>query len=309
MNNQLRSSKFGILFDRGDPVYGSKQKQAALFEDVIAWPDPDTNTKYYETLHNETQIEKTFKYNVNSLAMREPKFEKSSEMLAVGCSHSFGVGLPYNLAWPEVVSKELNIKYSNISKPGTSVMYQIINIFHYCQTFGNPKIILCMFPNFERSRIFVDNKTIYFNKEKEVEPQPSDIHTNALQDRPTFLKLPVNKDELISEEQAFYYNNVFIFMLEQYCRSNGIKLIWSTWANHNAFDEMFKKTFEYYKSNELSLLQNSVDDCYNHEDLREKYPKIFDVAADYYKGNGHFGVHWHQHAAEFFIDKIKEDLS
>jgi hypothetical protein len=240
--------------------------------------------------------------------MREPRFSKNVEMLAVGCSHSFGVGLPYYLVWPELVSKSLNIGYANISKPGTSIMYQIINTFHYCQTFGNPKIILCMFPNFERSRMFIDNKTIYSERESQKEPQPVDVHTNAPQSRATFLKLPVQHDELISEEQAFYYNTLFIFMLEQYCRSNQIKLIWSTWRDHHNFDSMFKETYEFYESNGIDLFLSTLGDCYKHEDLRSKYPDIFTIAADAYKGNGHPGVHWHQHVAEFFIDKIKQDL-
>lgn len=306
--NEIRSYQFISLFDEENKIYGSKKDQAALFEDIIAWPDPDENNQYYDLLYQEHNIDKDFEYNVNTLSMREPKFSKNAHILAVGCSHSFGIGVPYNLSWPYLVSKSLNVEYSNISKPGTSAMYQIINIFRYCQTFGNPKIILCMFPNFERSRMFVDNKTTYSKRETQKDSQPIDIHTNSLENRPTFLKLPVEHDLLISQQQAFYYNNLFIFMLEQYCRSNKIKLIWSTWANHKEFDKMFNKTYNYYESLNFDFFFNDLGTCKNHEKLKNDYPNIFEVGADAYKGNGHPGSHWHQHIAEFFINKINKNL-
>lgn len=283
MSSNGRHNYFIHLFNSEDKIYGDEKNQAALFEDVISWPDPDKNDQYYDPSHQEKDIEKHFKYNVNRLSLREPKLSKNSDILAVGCSNSFGVGLPYDLAWPETVSKALNLTYSNISEPGSSAMHEVMNVFHYCKAFGNPKIILCMFPNFERSRMFLDNKTIYSQRDSQKDPQPVHIHTNAPQSRPTFLKLPVQADELISEQQAFYYNTLFIFMLEQYCRSNQIKLIWSTWANHNNFDAMFKQTYEYYESGEQKILVKDVFNCHDHQALKDKYPNIFEHAADIYK--------------------------
>lgn len=309
MTNKGRYKNFLHLFNKEDKVYGSQQDQSALFEDVIPWPDPDKNDEYYNLSNTKLSFDNSFTYNLGALKFREPKLNKDAEILAVGCSNSFGVGLPYELSWPATVSKALNVKYSNISQPGTSVMHEIMNIFHYCKAFGNPKIILCMFPNFERSRMFVDNKTTYSKEATEKNPQPYDIFTNALQSRPNFLKLPVAKDELISEQQAFYYNTLFIFILEQYCRSNQIKLIWSTWGDHDNFDLMFKETYEYYESDSQKLFIENVYNCKNHESLRNQHPKIFDKAADVYSQNPHPGVHWHQHVSEFFVNKIKEDLS
>ena len=309
MRNTGRHNLFDYLFNEQSIVYGTEKDQSALFEDVIPWPNPDTNSEYYDTSHQEKNIDKYTDYNVNSLNFREPKLSKNSDILAVGCSNSFGVGLPYDLAWPETVSKALNLTYSNISLPGTSVMYEIVNIFQYCKAFGNPKIILCMFPNFERSRMFIDNKAVYAQEYSKTYSRPVDIHTNSIVNRPTFLKLPVEKDGLITERQAFYYNTLFIFILEQYCRSNQIKLVWSTWADHNNFDAMFKETYEYYRSGENNLIMKNVFDCYNHERLKIDYPDIFNEAADQDNGNPHPGVHWHQHVAEFFINNINKDLS
>ena len=102
---------------------------------------------------------------------------------------------------------------------------------------------------------------------------------------------------------------MFIFILEQYCRSNQIKLIWSTWADYNNFDAMFKETYEYYRSGENNLIMKHVFDCYNHERLKIDYPDIFNQAADIHHGNPHPGVHWHQHVAEFFINNINKELS
>lgn len=308
MLNSGRSKRFIDLFNEENKVYGNRKDQSALFEDVIPWPDPDKNDQYYSVFKINIGYDNSFDYNLNTLNFREPKFIKGAEMLAVGCSNSFGVGLPYDLAWPETVAKSLNFRYSNISNPGTSVMHQVMNIFHYCKAFGNPKIILCVFPNFERSRIFIDNKTIHSKNQLEKESQPVDIHTNNPKHRPTFLKLPVDKDEIISERQAFYYNTLFIFMLEQYCRSNKIKLIWSTWADHDNFDLMFKETYEYYESGTKKLFMPNVYACKDHEDLKIEHPNIFNQAADTHNGNPHPGVHWHQHVTEFFVNKIKNDL-
>lgn len=306
MYEQQLTFKFFDSLPEQSKVYGRPKDQALLFQDVIPWPDPEINKEHYEIFPGGFLGDSQRMYNINKMFMREPLLQKNVDILTVGCSNSFGVGLPLDAIWPEMVSKKLNATYSNISVAGSSVMYQVINTLHYCQTFGNPKIILCMFPNFERSRLFVDNKSTRFLNEGEEVTGPMHIYTDRLIDKPKFLKLPVGKDDFITQSQAFYNNALFIFILEQYCNANNIKLIWTTWAHYADFDKMFKQTYKYYRSIDDGFYHDRVSRCWDHEKLKNKFPGLFDEGSDPHK---HPGFHWHTHVYEFFINEINKTLS
>ena len=123
-------------------------QNALMFQDVIPWPDPSVDRDFYTLKNHDYHFNNWSDYSANDLRMRSPQFKKSNSILTSGCSHTWGVGIKDKLTWSNLVAENYNLGYSNVAVPGSSVMFQVLNIFQFCKTFGNPKIILCMFPNF-----------------------------------------------------------------------------------------------------------------------------------------------------------------
>jgi hypothetical protein len=274
-----------------------------MFQDVVAWPDPDESIDFYNLDNHEYVYNGWSDYLVNRLYMRSPKFNKSNSILTSGCSHSWGVGIKDTLTWSNLVAENYKLGYSNVALPGSSVMLQVLNIFQYCNTFGNPKIILCMFPNFERIRVFVENNILEGDTLTKYNFGPANAFTNRIINKPKITKLPANKDILVSENHAFYNSVCFIMMLEKYCKSNNIKLAWSSWE-HEKYNDPFNNIFENYINNSAGLNAQNISNCKSHQDLRDAFPDIYDEAADVPKG--HFGIHWHKHVSELFINEINQ---
>jgi hypothetical protein len=237
--------------------------------------------------------------------MRSPKFKKNNKILTSGCSHSWGVGMKDSLTWSSLVAENYKLDYSNVALPGSSVMFQVLNIFQYCKTFGNPKVILCMFPNFERIRVFVENKILENEKTNIMGYNfgPTDAFTNRIIHKPNITKLPANKDILISENHAFYNSLCFIMILEKYCESNNINLAWSSWS-HEEYDDAFRYAFNNYIPKSAGTNAETIHDCNKHQGLKDQFPDIYEEAED--KPRGHFGVHWHKHVSEMFVKQINE---
>ena len=123
-------------------------------------------------------------------------------------------------------------------------------------------------------------------------------------------------------------------MLEAYCNSNNIKLIWTTWftpqnkwLDNNKGNGSFKN-YHHFNENEwhqrvedlgkdilCNKFHKNGTECDTeflcHQDYRDKYGLNFDIASDVKISrkatlNGHSGVHKHIHWAEFFIKEIND---
>lgn len=278
-------------------------QNALMFQDVLAWPNPDENPNFYNLKHHDYHFNNWSDYSANDLNMRSPKFKKSNTLLTSGCSHSWGVGIKDTLTWPNLVAENYGVGYSNVALPGSSVMFQVLNIFQYCNTFGKPKAIICMFPNFERIRVFIENNILEGKTVTDYNFGPADAFTNRTINKPKITKLPANKDILVSENHAFYNSVCFIMILEKYCESNNISLAWSSWE-HAEYNDAFKNIFNNYISGSAGLNAQKIADCDNHIKLRDTFTSIYEEAAD--GPGGHFGVHWHKHVSELFINHINK---
>jgi hypothetical protein len=107
-----------------------------------------------------------------------------------------------------------------------------------------------------------------------------------------------------------------IHMLEQYCKSNNIKLIWSFWHNPiaqvliNSKQDIFNNFFV----NEDFIINHHpvngpeifIKNC--HEEYRNEFEKYFDGGLDVEDSIdlSHPGVHKHIHIAEAFYKEINK---
>jgi hypothetical protein len=232
-------------------------------------------------------------YNVNSYAYRCDEFKtthKEKHVLFSGCSNTYGIGLKKEEIWAHKVYSKINETegssgYFNVSLGGNNIINSILNIFKYCKKFGNPDIIFINLPCHSRFFDFDKNEMVYRIKTY-----------NNFYENYYINKLTV-------------YN--YYFMLEQYCKTNNIKLFSFTWSlyddyyfnknkkifiesTNNTFKEYNFETFYYikedYLNDSLFLLKQKNDNLF------------FDIARDgKHRGNG-IHLYW----SDFIYNKYLE---
>lgn len=62
-------------------------------------------------------------YKINSKGFRCEEFDNAPCLLALGCSYTFGVGLPVQDTWPSLIGKALGLKVVNLAWPGQGSDY------------------------------------------------------------------------------------------------------------------------------------------------------------------------------------------
>lgn len=171
-----------------------------------------------------------FENELNSFNFRSDNFKNTHEglhILFTGCSNTWGFSLYKEEMWSKILYDKIkNLKnvsgYFNLSVPGTSTLSQITNLFKYFNKYGNPNIIFFNMPDMLRFYSY-ENRII-----------DAKYGTESL----PILKLLVYQNYL---------------MLEQYCKSNNIKLFSFSWneITQHFMSELFKNT--YYTINQKTI--------------------------------------------------------
>jgi hypothetical protein len=165
-------------------------------------------------------------FDLNSEGYRTKEFIINEDLLALGCSQTFGWGIDKDQSWPEIISNKFNISVTNLSLPGDSVMGQILKAFEYFKIYGNPKKIVGVFPI---NRILFPSS---FHDPHNIITW--DLHGHKGPDK--FSQIPHTPDKVFNIEVCQIQNYMFISMLEQYCRSNSIEFFYTFWDMHRTLD-------------------------------------------------------------------------
>lgn len=240
-------------------------------------------------------------YIYNNDGFRSKNFTKNADLVALGCSFTFGLGVPYDRIWHSICGKELNLSVDNLGICGASVRKSVMTFMTYCQIYGIPKTVFALFPEMNRYAYFGYNYYAYDSF------------------APKYAKAPYKVEDVFSEEMAAWDSLTMCYVLECFCNSNGIRLIWSSWDalfNIKAKKENddfkiypnFIDTNENAKYNvgfaDLSVCIEYPKERTCHSELKNIYPDIFEKGGDIERGKkyAHWGVHQHQHYAEDFIN-------
>jgi hypothetical protein len=291
---------------------------------------------YY--LNDYNKIDPLTSYVTNKYGFRSPEFT-SSDILVSGCSFTFGVGVPNEAAWGNVVGAKLGESVASLALPGWSIYQSVDRIFTYFRLYGHPKKLFCLFPDLARLPYVVDNEVLG-DKSKKDHLGVFISYADNSDTSPKFIKKPYDISYISTEENSTYFSIRAIRNLEQYCNSVGIEFLWSTWdkpftniANQlktnenfsfNNYFSIYDYDCNYYlKGNKINkqTIFNSLDeldhcesihrneecfcglDC--HLDIIDLYGKeSFYIGTDAITNgpeNAHFGTHMHAHVAEAFL--------
>ena len=269
------------------------------------------------------------KYKINKHWYRGENFLENKKILTLGCSHTFGIGIPENFIWPQVFSNKTNTEFHNLACPGDSLQGQVYKAFQYFKEFGHPKFIFGFFPYGRMELPYIPNVFGKKNNDKSSDdgkeiPIIQKIIFEGGPDIEKYSKIPHNPIEVLPKELSVFYNFMFIQILEQYCKTNNIELIWTIYSSEiieKYIETELPEILNNYISAKPALMHlptcyiskinndSNIKEC--HKDL-SNHP-LFNHASDCdhsKKQNGHFSIHTHQHIAELFhkeyLKRIKE---
>jgi hypothetical protein len=280
---------------------------------------------------NHATIDEHNTYEINRFGFRG-EIDENSDVLASGCSITFGLGVPESGRWTNILGNRINKSVTNLGNPGGSAESISTNIIQYCLNNKMPKEIFCLFPDFFRSMVVVDKE---FYRPKVVRGLTGNDSILSL----TFCNPNVilHKDSLLMdvEDQEYIEDATsphqlildavnFIYILESFCSSNNIKLYWTTWdLNTNILMEQLSTIKDFKLKNFTSFFPpgsrmscSSVvrQNCKSDHGSEFINSMWWDQGSDYSIVNNektsnysHPGIHFQHHVADLFYDLYKRD--
>jgi hypothetical protein len=188
-------------------------------------------------------------YFINQLGFRG-KIKNNPEIIAIGCSFTFGLGVPENGVWTNILEDKIGTDILNLGVPGHTVKKICELAINYMSKFNKPKIVFAFFPGFFRGMMIEDinfyrsSRSMSENKQRKIEKQTAfypEIHYDRSQNFLLFKKTNSFKFFKSKDKDVTYMENVLsphqlisdaidsISVLQDFCYSHGIKLYWSTW--------------------------------------------------------------------------------
>lgn len=310
IDNRLYSAQSKVCKLLSQPVLGTYQ-----FEEK-------NGINYRKINPSDNEIEGQVEYRLNKDFYRSINFSEKPEILALGCSMTYGTGLPYDAIWPNILANKMNIKAGIIGLPGNGIEKIIASAMGIMQKYDyKPKYIFAIFPNFERLR-YVDEDC-------------GGVHDSFISYKSPKIKYDSTKDSLDSilpQEYVLFKNMSYINILDSFCKMSGIKFLWTSWAEYYSrdlfegmpgfiFDETINEFPSYGYGPEWTPDENIKKGYYQyshmncHSEEESKYKDFFYYAYDNrkpkfhsgkYRFGPHPGMHRNIHWAELFYQQVSE---
>jgi hypothetical protein len=263
-------------------------------------------------------------YEINSLGFRG-KVDTSTDVLGSGCSITFGIGVPENGRWTNILSNKMNKSVMNLGNPGGSVETICNNIIQYCMNNKMPKEVFCLMPDLFRNMVVVDRE--FYNSGVKRERVGTEDNLQLMFCNPKvkidrgiiFMEIRDGKniEDAISPHQLILNSVNFIYNLESFCLTNNIRLHWTTWDRSSStilrelgkFKDFKLKNFvPFYPedaTDQGNLFIKKI--CSLNHDSEFKNHLCWPSGSDYsvidYEKQpqmSHPGIHFQYHLAEFF---------
>ena len=271
------------------------------FEDdhSLILKDSDGYTSY--TSLNEKNKNPEVVYQLNKNGFRTENFKKLDDktfnVLASGCSCTYGQGVPQGYSWPDILAKKLETKLSkpikmhNLGVMGASIHLIIKNAMAFIREYGAPDEIYLLLPPDSRKLVYVDR----------IKKFKSMVMSSAGYKKMFDGNDPETKRfyESYCKEDSYLLSITLIGFFEDFCKSNNIGLTWTHYDEIDDGDLYDKVGFRFYK-------KYAIDDCndYHDQDCIDKMPKNiegiphWEIGAD----DEHPGVWWHTEIAKMFYN-------
>lgn len=221
-----------------------------------------------------------------------------------GCSETEGVGGNLDELWAYKLYSELKEKYDiggyySLGKSGNGWHKIVLSLINYVEKYGKPTHFFVMLPNIGRNFYWnEENKGWkYLQKYTEI-GYPRVVKPGAMPDK---LVSPHKEEELIDlneHKRQFMEFAVGWKMLIAYCKSNNIKMLYSTWYYlENPNLRMFDRQNRMFINQNLEQLLQFISKKYPEMNISKKLLK---------KRDGHAGSIVHEYWKDSFIKEIEK---
>lgn len=170
-------------------------------------------------------IDKTITYKFNKHGFRGDDFSEDPSIMFLGCSHTFGLGVPLESSWTYRVASALQLKHVNLGWPATSNDTAFRYAYTYLQKV-KPKIVVLLSPSVSRTDLIVKDKFVTFLP---AAPAPT---TDTLETRYNEFY-----DAWLSSDLNIELNRVKnALAIKQLCEQQQIKFVSHNWENFKFTD-------------------------------------------------------------------------
>lgn len=284
--------------------------------------------------NNKTDIDNRVNdYYINNQNFRDKKEwvdGDPAEILALGCSNTYGLGIPQDYNWPSIIESKTKKSVANLGICGASAEANLNSFLLYLDRVGKPKYVVAFFADYLRYSHIVDGKlyNVDGSEARKVVSfvRTADYITGEINVKSKIIKLPGDAMDLIPAQESLHQYIYSIYLIEKICKFLDIKFYWGTWSEitQNIFTKnlFLEKEFCLDKNNNIESLplnlmvqkNSNYPDC--HKEDQDLVNNLIDKI-DFFKHKGgmwfvgsdgsHLGIHRHYHIAESFIEKIEEN--
>lgn len=205
-----------------EPVWHAGMIQA---NQTVEWITSDTQENYRSMLQ-QSKHQEYFKhmgwdqpgsitYRINRAGFRGDEFPMGDCVLTLGCSFTFGVGLPEQDVWPYLLAAACELPAANISWPGaaadTCVRWAAYWVPHL-----RPRLVVMLAPPPDRFEIFLDEPSAQANLNHGVEViMPQSLGQEFAHDR-------YIRHYYLNKQNSAHNRMRNILSLRQICSDHGV---------------------------------------------------------------------------------------
>jgi hypothetical protein len=136
--------------------YNTVPQASTVANQTVEWFGADCQEQFSQNLEKQKPllkvngwIDKSVHYTFNSAGFRCDEFTEDPTLMFLGCSHTFGLGIPYDSTWPYLVAKKLGLRNANLGWPGTSNDTAFRLAYYYIPII-KPKMVIFLSPSESR---------------------------------------------------------------------------------------------------------------------------------------------------------------
>jgi hypothetical protein len=136
---------------------------------TLNWAGTDSQSAFIENCKDLEKLELLNKlgwtepdcitYSYNSHGFRDGEFDDRDCGVALGCSHTEGVGIPQQATWPTVLSQLTNMHVWNLGVGGSSLDTCFRLLDHWLPVL-KPKFVVVCLPPAGRTEVFYNNRPV-----------------------------------------------------------------------------------------------------------------------------------------------------
>ena len=203
---------------------------------TMTWLNHDLEERFQETIKS-TEIktiydENSFAYTHNAQGFRCDDFTEISPdkpcVVFLGCSMTYGIGLPIEHTWSHIVWRKLVKKfgrfpYINISRGGISSDFLVRMLYNFSRSYS-ANLVVGAFPPIERAELVIG------------ESNPEPVFPNVFEELDTLseyqnaVRLAYIQNMMIDEGFNRYRLNKNLAFLDSICRGMGAEQLYNIWS-------------------------------------------------------------------------------